>query len=93
MNFTCIHTYSLRTPTLVVGVKVFRTYVSVQSFTCFVVVPVWTTAVVVLLALFSAAAWDSQRFKSPPLSDYSAATVIAFAVVVSIEPGSSIQSH
>lgn len=66
---------------------------SVQSFTCFVVVPVWTTAVVVLLALFLAAAWDSQRSKSPPLSYCSAATVTEFAVAVSIVPGSGIQNH
>jgi len=67
--------------------------VSAQSFTCFVVVPVWTTAVVVLLVLFSTAAWNFLRFKSSPMSDYSVVIVAAIVVAVSIAPVSTIQSH
>lgn len=72
--------------------KVFRTYVSVQSFTCFVVVPVWSTAVVVLIVSLTAAL-DSLRFKSPQLSGCLTAIFAAIAVAVSTEPVSAYQSH
>ena len=73
--------------------KVFRTYVSVQSFTCFVVVPVWSTAVVVLI-VYVTAALDSLRFKSPQLSGcFTAIFAAIIAVAVSTEPVSAYQSH
>lgn len=72
--------------------KVFRTYESVQSFTCFVVVPVWSTAVVVLIVSLTAAL-DSLRFKSPQLSGCLTAIFAAIAVAVSTEPVSAYQSH
>lgn len=72
--------------------KVFSSYVSVQSFTCFVVVPVWSTAVVVLIVSLTAAL-DSLRFKSPQLSGCLTAIFAAIAVAVSTEPVSAYQSH
>lgn len=65
---------------------------SVQSFTCFVVVPVWSTAVVVLIVSLTAAL-DSLRFKSPQLSGCLTAIFAAIAVAVSTEPVSAYQSH
>jgi hypothetical protein len=66
--------------------------VSVQSFTCFVVVPVWSNAVVVLIVSLTAAL-DSLRFISPQLSGCLTAIFAAIAVAVSTEPVSAYQSH
>lgn len=65
---------------------------SVQSFTCFVVVPVWSTAVVVLIVSLTAAL-DSLRFKSPPLSGCLTVIFAAIAIAVSTAPVSACQSH